>query len=555
MPHRIVRGNLEGAYTAFFARYSNSEVALMGYFYPGAADFNITPRTTALAMVMMTPAVISLSDDGKKSFMAKALADPAFGLLESEILKNLELKKPLFDETNTGIAAALVQLFSSASARMEAEEKELPVNTFKAGNNFTFNNKGSAVTTVIGIYKGSDRVGKVVVEGLKIVPASIQELISGKGEIVSESGDQQFLVEGEGNFTFKYRTGRPGSSSGAEHDEAFYENLGQFSYNLLQTLIPVLDPKESCKKTVIFNLIGLIHTSTNFNSSTSISEILYTVRNITMSNVEGLIKNCTLDGFLNIEWFEYMVKNWNFIDKAFAVIANGANTTAIGVAWIAAEPEIDVCYLANGNQVELNEKCLVTFTDPRDGNVYKIVKIGDQTWFAENLRYAGNISQVISQQVWAAIWNNNRPTEKPAWSYYGNSATNDPDFGKLYNWFAVNKSKLCPEGWHIPSSSEWKILSDYLGGAAVAGGKMKATTIWKGENVGATNESNFSALPGGDRTVDKGFGNGGYWGSWWSSTSINDLSAIGYYLESSNASLGKDGNIKGDGFSCRCLRD
>ncbi|WP_343850107.1 hypothetical protein [Algoriphagus jejuensis] len=62
--------DLDGTYTAFFARYSNSEVALMGYFYPGAADFNITPRSTALAMVMMTPAVVSLSDEGKKSFIA-----------------------------------------------------------------------------------------------------------------------------------------------------------------------------------------------------------------------------------------------------------------------------------------------------------------------------------------------------------------------------------------------------------------------------------------------------------------------------------------------------
>lgn len=110
--------------------------------------------------------------------------------------------------------------------------------------------------------------------------------------------------------------------------------------------------------------------------------------------------------------------------------------------------------------------------DTRDGNEYKTVKIGTQTWFAENLRYAGSIPQVASQEAWAAIWNNGNPTGQPAWAYNNNDANSIAVDGKLYNWYAVNTGSLCPPGWHIPTDAEWATLITYLGGGAVAGGKL-----------------------------------------------------------------------------------
>jgi uncharacterized protein (TIGR02145 family) len=157
-----------------------------------------------------------------------------------------------------------------------------------------------------------------------------------------------------------------------------------------------------------------------------------------------------------------------------------------------------------------------------DGNVYHTVTIGSQTWMAENLkvtryRDSSSIPNVTIDSVWTGLstgaycWSNNN-------IYLGNT------YGALYNWYAVNNTKgLCPTGWHVPSEDEWTTLTDYLGGAA--GGKLKetGTTHWNYPNGSATNESGFTALPGGGR--GEFFGDVGRYGDWWSSS---ESSTAGY---------------------------
>ena len=141
--------------------------------------------------------------------------------------------------------------------------------------------------------------------------------------------------------------------------------------------------------------------------------------------------------------------------------------------------------------------------------------------------------------------------------HYNNNNQYENPYGKLYNWFTVNDSRnLCPTDWHVPSDTEWTVLSDYLGGESVAGSKMKSTgtQYWLSLNTDATNESGFSGLPGGQ--VDTGgpyeFGNNGYW---WSATEYTAGDAWGRVLYSSNGSIYKDGFNKWPGCSVRCLRD
>ena len=90
-----------------------------------------------------------------------------------------------------------------------------------------------------------------------------------------------------------------------------------------------------------------------------------------------------------------------------------------------------------------------------------------------------------------------------AYCNYNNTSNTNAivTFGRLYNWMAVNTGKLAPKGWHVPTNEEWTILSNYLGGDDVAGGKLKETdtTHWNKPNVGATNETGFTALPNGVR--------------------------------------------------------
>ena len=100
-----------------------------------------------------------------------------------------------------------------------------------------------------------------------------------------------------------------------------------------------------------------------------------------------------------------------------------------------------------GCEKENEEESLTgSFTDPRDGQVYTTIKIGNHVWFAENLRYTGNIPEVSGRVNWAAIFNNGNPTEQPAWCYYGDDPMNDLIYGKLYNAYAVNTGSLCPTG-------------------------------------------------------------------------------------------------------------
>lgn len=196
-----------------------------------------------------------------------------------------------------------------------------------------------------------------------------------------------------------------------------------------------------------------------------------------------------------------------------------------------------------------------TFTDPRDGQTYAIVQIGEQCWFAENLRYSGSISQVSEQANWAAIWNGGNPTEQAAWCYYDNNTANDEIYGKLYNWYAVNSESLCPDGWHIPSQVDWVELIEFLGGVNIAGGKMKTTTGWTAPNTDATNESGFSGLPGGYRDNNGTFDFVGDLGRWWSSNEMNIDAASNYGLNYGVGSAGNYGELKTGGLSCRCLRD
>jgi len=136
-----------------------------------------------------------------------------------------------------------------------------------------------------------------------------------------------------------------------------------------------------------------------------------------------------------------------------------------------------------------------------DGNVYHTVIIGTQTWMVENLKttkYNDGISipYVTDNGAWISL-------TTPAYCWYNNEASYKTQYGSLYNWYAVNTGKLAPTGWHVPSNAEWTTLTNYLGGENLAGFKIKesGTTHWKSPNEGATNETGFTALPGGYRNA------------------------------------------------------
>jgi uncharacterized protein (TIGR02145 family) len=193
-----------------------------------------------------------------------------------------------------------------------------------------------------------------------------------------------------------------------------------------------------------------------------------------------------------------------------------------------------------------------------DGNVYHTVTIGTQVWMVENLKTTRcNDGTPITLETDGWAWTN---LYAPGYCWYENdSATYKTTYGALYNWWAVNTGKLCPTGWHVPTDAEWAILTDYLGGTGVAGGKLKETgTIhWQSPNTGATNETGFTAVPGGYRLYQDGtFDHIGSTGYWWSS-SEGDYSPLvwGRYIYFNDVIEDRIITFAYCGYSVRCIKD
>ena len=190
-----------------------------------------------------------------------------------------------------------------------------------------------------------------------------------------------------------------------------------------------------------------------------------------------------------------------------------------------------------------------------DGNVYNIVKIGNQIWMKENLntthfRNGEDIYIVTNNGAWCDL-------NLSCYCNYGNTESNAKTYGRMYNWYSVNTGSLCPNGWHVPSDAEWTILTNYLEGEAIAGGKLKETGLahWNSPNTEASNSSGFTALPGGFRNFDGEFYNIGISGHWWSSTKINANSSMLRRLYYSDVKVFKGSYNKLSGLSVRCLKD
>ncbi|OFX61607.1 MAG: hypothetical protein A2046_09905 [Bacteroidetes bacterium GWA2_30_7] len=191
-----------------------------------------------------------------------------------------------------------------------------------------------------------------------------------------------------------------------------------------------------------------------------------------------------------------------------------------------------------------------------DGNVYTTVTIGTQVWMAENLRVTkyrnGNpITNITDNTQWSNLADG-------AYSTYNNDANNAPVYGHLYNWFAVNDSRnIAPAGWHIPTKTEWTTLTTYLGGASVAGGKLKETGFihWNSPNTGATNESGFTAVPNGSRYVNGSFYYLGILSNIWTATESTANATWLITMGSGYSYVDYTYDDKKLGFAVRCVKD
>ena len=214
------------------------------------------------------------------------------------------------------------------------------------------------------------------------------------------------------------------------------------------------------------------------------------------------------------------------------------------------------CEYCIGGNTGLDESYCGIVTDI-DGNEYGTVLIGNQVWMSENLKVTKyKDGTAIPTGHSNSVWSN---LSSGAYAVYDDDDVNTDTYGFLYNWYAVDDSRIiAPDGWHVPTDDEWTTLTDYLGGTSVSGGKMKETGTehWSSPNTDATNESGFTALPGGYRYFNGNYIHQGYSGYFWSSTEYNGRGSAWYrllYYDGSDVS--RSNYYKECGFSLRCVRD
>ncbi len=232
-------------------------------------------------------------------------------------------------------------------------------------------------------------------------------------------------------------------------------------------------------------------------------------------------------------------------------------TPADGIAYHSASKTVKINVIAApGNGIVFNPNLTYGTMTDQDGNEYKTITIGTQTWMAENLRTTKyRNGDPIPTGVYGTTWGN---LTIGAYCNYNNYAAGVITYGRLYNWRAVVDSRnIAPAGWHVSSDDEWWTLVVYLGGGTIAGDKLRetGTTHWSMQITAVTNESGFTALPGGGRHASGEFEYIYGSGYWWTTTQSSSSLAVEWNIQTAWSNLYMGSNNKSDGFSVRCVKD
>jgi uncharacterized protein (TIGR02145 family) len=548
-----------------FVVNADNDIILMGYYYPGQTDFSINAKSTALAILMNMPMSFQLSEKGRTQLLDKILSDSVdFQKIVNATGNIIKQGKSPMDISRSNYMRQVSQYFEQVSTKQYSgnDERSKPVKIIRAGKLLEFQNNAKTYSTAVGIYRDEVEIKSIMIDRVKFVPESVKQFIAVLNGTFLPDGKgikEGFAMDKDGEYEIRIRNGRRALiyDNSKENIKARLKNAKDVGIDFFDIItgVGLLDKIDGpCRSQLLFSFSNFVLELIDFPDSKDRVISVAWLYEIQVKWIE-LTKNGLECLGTKYEWQKMPNVLENFF-RFYGVITSGLTTVnyAIGAyQWALDESQIDTCFSVKGINVGDCggggcEDSISVFTDPRDGQKYQVVKIGDQCWFAENLRYSGNIPEVKLHSIWST-------TTQPAWCYYDNDLANDSKYGKLYNWYAVENGSLCAPGWHVPSDAEWTKLANYLGGGEVAGGKMKSVTGWRSPNIGATNSSGFSGLPGGVRNSSGVFDLLGFIGNWWSLSEGGSGSAWSRDLAYGNAILDRPSYGKRLGLSVRCIRD
>ena len=259
-------------FSTVFVTDAKGDVKMMRYNYPQQKDNDISPNSTALALLMNAPIVNSLSDEGQVAMINKIQLDPNFPLLEDEVKKAIASNKSITDTNNTSLILATSKLFENVSRSRSNVYRAVPLKITTANPaTFSFANNNVSHKYVIGVYKNNSRIQKLVVNGTQSFAASFKDVLDGLfGNGYSTPDAKIYSNTADGNLDFKIRSGAPGTDNNStEYKEAFRENIVNYIVEIASSYMP-FDNK--CTKTAYDGIVSIIESTPSFAAAKTPSD-------------------------------------------------------------------------------------------------------------------------------------------------------------------------------------------------------------------------------------------------------------------------------------------
>lgn len=350
---------------------------LMGYNNPASSDKTINITTTALALVMNTPVMLFLSEDGKKQVIPQVLRSAHFANLVADVKSNLAARTDLFENSNaqlyTDLGKTLQDLtpanFNPDSLKASNVKTAFsnPIEFSQSGKDLTFGNKGkTCYNTAVGIYKDNERIYHSIVAGIPLFPGSIGDVINGTGFVFQKSSSTTYTLPGDGTYSVRISTGLVGKSDGSpEYRTALTQNIFSISAMTMKSFLPKINGLEAGKSACFINVVNDIVSAIDDIKGITVRTAFLTAMTMTLDKSHDIVL-CTTgssDAFNNL----FVGKIKTFIGRLNAAffLANISDLSLFGIQWAAATPSVNLCYQVTGNDVtscDYTDAYFVNFT-------------------------------------------------------------------------------------------------------------------------------------------------------------------------------------------------